>query len=298
MATLEEAQRKIQELETQLAASRANTAPELNAAQLNAAPAVNAIYRQPKIATFSRENPIIWFTQAEITLRNAGIVVSATKADCIAEKLDFEALQAIHDIITADPRPADIYDQVKTRLIDTYGSSAETRLRRLIKGQVSTIGKPSLVLNRLRGLNTGANDDVLRSVFLDQLSPHCRATLAISELEDLNKLAQMADKVAEATEANYSSISTVNAPEGHNVASISSQLTQILDRLAKLESARSPKTNSRAKTPRGRSCNRSQNKSRDHSASSKICRIHHKFGKEARHCIKPCSWSADNASEN
>ena len=165
--SLEEAQQKIQELETQLAASRALSTPQQSNAMQNVAPVVNSIYRQPKIATFCRKDPMIWFTQAKITLRNAGIVVSATKADCIAEKLDFEALQSIHDIITAEPCPADIYDQVKKRLIDTYGSSAEARLRKLIKGQVSTIGKPSLVLNRLRGLNTGSSDDVLCSVFLE-----------------------------------------------------------------------------------------------------------------------------------
>ena len=118
-------------------------------------PSVNSIYRQPKISAFSRENPTEWFTQAEITLRNAGITVAATKVDFIAEKLDLEALSTIQDIVEAVPPPRDIFDQVKKRLIGTYGSSAETRLRQLIKRQVSTIGKPSLILNRLRGLKTG-----------------------------------------------------------------------------------------------------------------------------------------------
>ena len=55
-------------------------------------PSVNTSYRQPKISSFSHENPTVWFTQAEITLRNAGITVAATKVDFIAEKLDLEAL--------------------------------------------------------------------------------------------------------------------------------------------------------------------------------------------------------------
>ena len=95
--------------------------------------AVNAIYRSPKIPNFCRDNPTTWFVQAEVTLRNAGITVSATKADCIAEKLDLEALQAIQSLITEEPRPANLYDKIKSKLISTFGSSAETRLRQVIK---------------------------------------------------------------------------------------------------------------------------------------------------------------------
>ena len=201
----------------------------------NATQAVNTMYRQPKIAAFCRDNPSIWFMQAEIALRNAGITASSTKADCITENLDHEALQVICDIISGEPRPADIFERVKKRLIDTYDIPVETRLRQLIKGQVSTLGKPSLILNRLRGLNTGANDDVLRSVFLQQLSPHCRAALVISEIADLNKLAQLADKVDEATKANHtlSASTSINALRSDNqhTASPTSTDDKILEAL-------------------------------------------------------------------
>ena len=153
---------------------------------------VSAMYRQPKVATFSRKNSLMWFAQAEITLRNAGITTASTKADFLAEKLDMEAFQAVHDLLTIEPRPADIFNQVKTRLVATYGSSAESRLRQLLKGQVSTCGKPSLILSRLRALDAGSPTDVVRTVFLDQLPAPCRAALSISDITDLNKLAEMA----------------------------------------------------------------------------------------------------------
>ena len=201
----------------------------------------------------------------------------------------------IQDIVEAVPRPRDIFDQVKKRLIDTYGSSAETRLRQLIKGQVSTIGKPSLILNRLRGLKTGANDDVIRTVFLDQLTPICRATLAISEVTDLQKLAQMADKVTEASEPNFIQVSAVGAPDTISVASITSQLTQIMERLTKLEKGQ--------KDRRGRNRSNSRNeksrgKSRDSTTAGTLFRIHKEFGKDARHCHPPCNWAENQKPEN
>ena len=105
MAELAQAQQEVAELRQQIAALQAAGNNQNVAPAANAAPAVNALYRQPKIASFSRENPSVWFSQAEITLRNAGITTSATKADFIAEKLDMEAFEAIKDIVTLEPSP-------------------------------------------------------------------------------------------------------------------------------------------------------------------------------------------------
>lgn len=73
------------------------------------------MYKSPKISSFHRENLLSWFIQAEITLRNAGVTVSATKADFITEKLDLDAMQAVQDIFTTEP--TNIYELVKARLI-------------------------------------------------------------------------------------------------------------------------------------------------------------------------------------
>lgn len=114
---------KIRQLELDLATANANLARFQNALGANnivedngtpaLAPTVAAIYRQPKIPAFCRDNPHTWFLQAEITLRNAGVRNFATKADFIAEKLDLEALQVVQDIMSLDPAPADIYEQGK-----------------------------------------------------------------------------------------------------------------------------------------------------------------------------------------
>lgn len=67
------------------------------------------------------------------------------------------------------PVPADIFSQIKRRIKATYAVFAELRLRQLLKGYISTDGKPSLILTRLRSLgNWNCNNEIVKSGFLDQ----------------------------------------------------------------------------------------------------------------------------------
>lgn len=63
---------------------------------------VAALYRQPKIANFCRENPVMWFVQAEITLRNAGIRNPATKDSRLYRR------KIGHGSVTVSPRIIDL----------------------------------------------------------------------------------------------------------------------------------------------------------------------------------------------
>ena len=65
----------------------------------------------------------------------------------------------------------------------------------LLKGKVLSDGKPSFLLNQLRNLNNNkCNDDVLKTIFVDQLPSHIRAILTISNVDNLQYLAELADK--------------------------------------------------------------------------------------------------------
>lgn len=195
---------------------------------------------------------------------------------------------------------------MKARLIATYGSSSESRLRKLIKGQVSTCGKPSLVLTRLRALDSGCSEQVLRTVFLDQLPASCRAVLIVSEIADLNKLAVMADKFVEASEPGANSVTAVAATapaRGQNQAKCvaSSSTDAKLDKLIKQFQALSNKVNkiSRARSlSRRRSSNKRGDEADSSDKQSGYCSIHRKYGTKATFCKKPCSWKDEISSEN
>lgn len=171
-------------------------------------------YHRPKIANFFRENPSAWFVQAEVALRNARITTQHSKADFIVEKLDCDVVTQIEDLISHDPVHEDIYDKIKKRILSLYATSSEARLRKLLKGEVLTDGKPSLILGRLRSLNEGrCSDAIMKSIFLDQLAAQCRSALSISSEPDLQKIAEMADRFLESNDPNKSYIAADTDPK-------------------------------------------------------------------------------------
>ena len=150
----------------------------------------------------------------EASFRQARINLESTKADYLVANLDHDLIPHIKHILELEPKPADVYSQIKNQLIKSFSISAETRLRKLLRGEVVSEGKPSLLLTRLRALNGGnCSDAVIKSVFLEQMPSQIRAILALSNVDDLQELANLADKVSEASQ-----------PLNYQVASISTHL--------------------------------------------------------------------------
>lgn len=270
--------------------------------------AISALSHRLKLSTFSREQPDLWFFQAEVALQNAGYKSSITKAHKIIESLDMEALATVRDLIVREPRPADLFELVKARLIATFGSSTEARLHQLIKGQVSTCGKPSLVLSRLRALDPECPQGIVRAIFLEQLPATCRAVLSVSDETDLDKLAKMADKFAEVSELGSVHIAAATNPKAVcNDSDIKIQLerlTTMFDKLSK--DIASVKKQLCRSGSRGREGSQTKSRVQSHqkksdSGSASLCWAHRKFGDEAKSCSKPCArWPSNDkaASEN
>ena len=118
-------------------------------------------YRVPKIPRFFSADPGLWFAQVEASLDSANITVEKTKADIVIAELDQDVAVALKDLILAKPRPPNTFELLRKRIISIYAPSEETNLRKLLKDQVITDGKPSMILNRLRVLNDGRCDDVV-----------------------------------------------------------------------------------------------------------------------------------------
>ncbi|XP_033228722.1 uncharacterized protein LOC117180365 [Belonocnema kinseyi] len=196
--------------------------------------------------------------------------------------------------------------------------SNEDKLRQLLKWEVVNEGKPSLILNRLRGLNDNAcSDNVFKSIFLEQLPSVIRAILAMSQVADLLALATLADKVCEAVSptafqtftvaphsaatsnvVNPSSASASQSATESIVAIVAQQrklLEELSNRIAQLE------------CQRGRSADRSNARGnfvpRNCSQSNirgGLCFYHDRYCKKAHKFQAPCSWKpAENStSEN
>ena len=270
-------------------------------------------YVSAKIPKFYKQDPVCWFFIVEASFAQTRITTEITKAHAIVAQLDSEIVAHIKDIIIS--QPADIYSQIKARLISIFSVSNETRLRQLLKGEVINEGKPSLVLNQLRSLNGNTcSDDVLKSIFMDQLPGHIRAILAMSEVNDLTVLANLADKVFEASNPSGFQISAVTSPcpvisNAANTCAVSSvdslttvvdQLTRQMEKLSKqLKQSSQWRGNGRNRSKSRNSCSNfgKHHRSKSISRKNKLCFYHNKYRESAHKCQEPCSWKLRASSQ-
>lgn len=291
-AQLREAQQRFAVMEAERAAERLSLG----------VPRIDA-YPVPKIPNFFRSDPALWFVQVEASLRNSRISVESTMADVVLAALDAEVVTCVKDIILMSPPPTDIYYRVKARIIGTFAASAESNLRKLLKGQVLTDGKPSLVLSRLRNLNGGQCDDAgIRSIFLEQLPANHRAILAATGTEDLDRLAAIADKIADNAgigDVQIASASKASSPpsledEVVRLASCIAELSKKVEQLSKSSNSSRSRQQFRSKSRAG-GAGRERSRSRHKSG---LCYAHRKFPNNPTSCREWCthyaSWKEKN----
>ncbi|XP_043263930.1 uncharacterized protein LOC122404101 [Colletes gigas] len=186
-------------------------------------------YRVPKIPKFFRDDPMLWFLQVEATFNTARITDARTRVDYLVAALDPEVVSSIRDLLTG-PRSDDIYDLVKTRIMSAYAASAESRLRQLLKGQVTTEGKPSQILYRLRALDDGrCDDEVMRSIFLEQMPEMVKTILVAAKVPKLQDLAEMADRICESTSQSSHVAASVNVRDRSNRDPMEAKLDRLTD---------------------------------------------------------------------
>ncbi|XP_043263717.1 uncharacterized protein LOC122403957 [Colletes gigas] len=267
-------------VEAALAAAQAQLAA-LNVGRIDS-------YRTPKIPGFFRDDPALWFYQVEASFRTARVTDERTKADSIVAALDSEIIASFRDLIT-NSSLENPYTQIKERVLATYSASSESRLRKLLLGQVLTDGKPTQILIRLRSLDDGrCGEHVIRSIFMDQLPAQCRAILAAAKMPDLAEVAELADKIIEAMSggANYAA-PVSNAP----ARTLEAKVDKLAADLAKLSSdverlVKDSRYRGRTRTP----SQTNRNVKRGNAESSELCWAHRRFGSDARVCKGNCSW--------
>lgn len=253
---------------------------------------------------FWRDNPTRYFTVAEMTFVLQRIISDETKYKYVVIHLDADLLGLVGDIIDAPPAQGK-YEAIKKRIIDSLSESQETRLRRLLRGQVMSKEKPSMFLQRLKNLASGqCNESVLRSLFMEQMPEYIRSILAISQLDDLTTLATQADHIAEVTRpqamtdggfGSGSVFHTTHIPAKAHTETAEkpvqesgvNKLCQAVEALMR-EVKRAFHVRGREKKREGR-CSRSNTPHRD--VRHDICYFHRKFGTDVRKFRQPCAWT-------
>lgn len=230
-----------------------------------------------KFPPFWPKNPRVWFIQIESIFSIARITSDETKYRYLIANIDASTLDLVSDILESAP-DINRYETLKARIISLFSESDEKKLKRLLSGQILGDQQPSHFLRTMQNLGRNqVGDNVIRSLFLEQLPENVRSILAISEQQDIAKLAEQADKIVDM--ARPASISTISSTQENTIAQLSQQIESL-----QREFGRSHL--------RGRSQQR--NVSRKRSSSRKYnpdyCWFHQRFGEKARKCNSPCKY--------
>lgn len=181
-------------------------------------------------------------------------------------------------------------------------------------------GKPSLILSRIRNLSQDkCSNEVIKTVFLDQLPDQCRSALALSEVTDLNKLAELANRFLEVAGSSTTSAVSQNKYDEEVLKRIDalSAKVEVLsqNRFRPNQSAGSYKNKNRSRS-NGRNFNNNNNNDKSNNFNFKnknfnnsnfkngkfnnnkeddsnnkgtiLCFYHSKWGSKATNCVPPC----------
>ncbi|KAJ8727280.1 hypothetical protein PYW08_015677 [Mythimna loreyi] len=246
-----------------------------------------------RIPPFWPEKPNIWFCQVEGQFKLARITDDATKFYHVLAQLDREHSEEVEDIITSPP-PTGKYDKLKAELIKRLSVSKEKKAKQLLQSEELGDRKPSQFLRHLQHLaGPTMPDDFLRTIWTSRLPSNLQTVLASQMGLTLTELADLADRVHDIAPASphVAAASTSRTDSPKDMMSLIMELTRKVDALTTERHSRSrPRTRQtsghRSRTP----SRRSQSNYR----KFPICWYHHKFGSQAKKCVRPCDYTAGN----
>lgn len=142
-----------------------------------------------------KQNPALWFHYLEGQFQSAGVTTDDSKYHTIVAALDADVLCNVSDLI-GNPPQKDMYETIKTRIINEYTESDEHRINRLLTLSLGN-RKPSELLKEMKQLAAGMmTDDAVRIFWIQKLPAGLRSTVVLLS-GTLDKIALMADKMIE-----------------------------------------------------------------------------------------------------
>ena len=257
---------------------RPPVAPATTTSTSTATPSVAAVHL--KLPPYWPTDPEVWFAQVEAQFTTRGITVQKTKFDHIVASLSPEIATEVRDLILTPPAEHP-YDSLKTQLIKRTTASEQRRLQQLFNAEELGDRKPSQLLRRMQQLlgdkAASIDSSFIRELFLQRMPGNIRMVLAsTADTASLEELAALADKVMEVAAP---SVAAFNTPQiSSDVELLRAEVTRLKDAVSALTKSRPAK---RSPSPRPTS-------------DATLCWYHQRFGKDARKCRPPCSWSGND----
>ena len=235
-----------------------------------------------KLPPYWPSDPEVWFAQVEAQFTTRGITAQKTKFDHIVASLSSEIATEVRDLILKPPAE-NPYDNLRSQLIKRTTASEQRRLQQLFNTEELGDRKPTQLLRRMQQLlgDKAASTDssFLRGLFLQRMPGNIRMVLAsTADSISLEELAALADKVMDVAAPSIAAVSTSQATT--EVEQLRAEVTRLKEAVTSLTKGR---RSGRSPSPHP-------------STDSTLCWYHQRFGKDARKCRPPCSWSGNDSA--
>lgn len=242
-----------------------------------------------RVPIFWKANPRIWFCQIEAQFANSRIINDFTKYNTVVASLEGHILSQVSDVILNPPN-VNLYDTLKSKLLERFEESEQSRLNTLLNSLTLGDKKPTHLLRQMRELAGGTiTDTPLKSLFLQRLPQQAQAMFSISD-QPLDQIAILADRFLEVTSCD---IAAVQCNSINNDNSIISLIENLKLEMAELKVTLG-KQNFNTRRSRSRSSSHSYNpRKRSNSrpmSKDGLCWYHNRFKGGAKRCIKPCKF--------
>ena len=219
--------------------------------------------------------------------------------------------QEIRDILISPPT-SNPYDVLKSELIKRASASEQKRFDQLLISEELGDRKPSQLLRKMRELlgNNNLENGILKLLFLQRLPQNIQLILASTpDTVQLDELTLLADKILEVAPSqpflSHIPPSSADSSVAKEVYDLRNQVNSLTTQLATLvtqgrfqpHSLSNFLSRSLGRSP---AASPSSTYRRDASASrpqSSFCWYHRRFGSNAHHCTMPCSFTANNSTQ-
>lgn len=269
-----------------------------------------------RLPQFWKEEPELWFIQAEANFKAANVTNETTKYSHILAILEAAILREVMDVISANHSPTP-YSILKATLINRFSESGEKKLRRLLADTHIGDLRPTQLLRQMKQLaGTSLSADAIKTLWLQRLPPSVQTVLAASNAP-IDDLAVMADRVLDASQSQIMAVTPETQPPS-TTGDIENKLDQIINAIKDRPTQKYSNDNTPSQyEPWGRQRSparyQSQNRKYDNKphyspsrqasphrkeyakrsespTATTICWYHEVFGGKARKCSPPCQW--------
>ena len=208
-----------------------------------------------KLPEFWEQQAATWFIQAEAQFALRQITADETMYYYVVSALSGSTAARIVSLLE-DPPGDDKYSAIKARLLDTFGLTESERAKQLLALPGLGESKPSELMDHMLALLGNHKPCfIFRELFLSQLPEQVRSALANTHIKDYRELAKAADAFHAATRS-----CSVTTPFAASVEPVNAVAARPAPAAQRRE-------------------------------VSGLCFFHARFGREAKKCRPPCSFS-------